>query len=680
MNESWETLFPLTNLRKIPRQLSDHNPLMLCTDQDKIKKKKGFSFENSWLKHEDFLPKIREIWGKQVITCSAIEKWCIKLGRVKKFLKGWGQNLRGQVRCYKHRLQEDLGKLEEMEKLSCLSTENLDKKTFIHAELQKIQEEEEEYWHKRSNLNWLLKGDNNTDYFHKIANGKKRKNTIFSLQHEGESIEEDGKILEHATAYYKDLFSPAEKPLFKLSTDTWDEQEKVTKEENDSLCRPFTLDEIKKVIFSMEKNTAPGPDHIPIEFYQTCWDIIKEDIMDMFLEFGSHNLDLGRLNYEIITLIPKLKEASKIQQYRPICLLNVSFKVFTKALMLRFEDCMSRIINVSQSVFIKGRNIMDGVMALHEVLHDTKSKKRDGLILKLDFEKAYDKISWEFLSDYLRHRVFCEDWCKWIKVVVTSGTLSVKVNDVIGSYFQSGKGVRQGDPLSPLLFNLVADALAKIIQQAQRNGLIQGLIPEYVENGIAILQYADDTILCLQDEDDSAQNMKPLLYLFEQMSGLKINFDKSEVIIISQDERKTLRYAELFNCSTGQWPLKYLGVPVCGSRLHIKDWLQLDEKLHKRLGGWKGNSLSFGGRLTLLNACLSSIPIYSMSMYLLPKTIHKRLDKTRKRFFWQGGGVKKKYYLVKWSKVAIPKSLDTDFSSLERSTESERIIQFRTIY
>jgi len=122
MNESWETLFPLTNLRKIPRQLSDHNPLMLCTDQDKIKKKKGFSFENSWLKHEDFLPKIREIWGKHVITYCAVEKWCIKLGRVKKFLKGWGQNLRGQVRRYKHRLQEDLGKLEEMEELSCLST------------------------------------------------------------------------------------------------------------------------------------------------------------------------------------------------------------------------------------------------------------------------------------------------------------------------------------------------------------------------------------------------------------------------------------------------------------------------------------------------------------------------------------------------------------------------------
>jgi len=291
------------------------------------------------------------------------------------------------------------------------------------------------------------------------------------------------------------------------------------------------------------------------------------------------------------------------------------------------------------------------VLSLHEILHDTKSRKKRGLILKLDFEKAYDKLNWEFLLDCLIQRGFPQKCCSWIRVVLTSGTLSVKANDKRGPYFKSGKGVRQGDPLSPLLFNIAADSLAKMVTMGQSNNIIGGLITEYVHNGIALLQYADDTILCLQDEDDSAQNMKPLLYLFEQMSGLKTNFDKSEVIIISQDERKTLRYAKLFNCSTGQWPLKYLGVPVCGSRLHIKDLLQLDEKLHKKLGGWKGNSLSFGGRLTLLNACLSSIPIYSMSMYLLPKTILKKIDVIRKRFFWQGGNVKRKYHLVKWLRI-----------------------------
>jgi hypothetical protein len=98
-----------------------------------------------------------------------------------------------------------------------------------------------------------------------------------------------------------------------------------------------------------------------------------------------------------------------------------------------------------------------------------------------------------------------------------------------------------------------------------------------------------------------------------------------------------------------------LGVPVSGNKLHIKDWLFLDEKLSERLDGWQGASLSYGGRLTLINACLSSIPTYAMSMYLLPKTVIKKMDRTRKRFFWQGGSIKKKYHLVKWMVVTRPK-------------------------
>lgn len=131
------------------------------------------------------------------------------------------------------------------------------------------------------------------------------------------------------------------------------------------------------------------------EFYQACLDIIKNEIVLMFEDFHKHNLDTGRLNYGTIALILKSKEANKIQQYHPICLLNVLYKIFTKCLMLRLAKCMDKIINQSQNAFSKGRNIMEGVMSLHEILHDTKQKGKDGLILKLGFEKAYDKINWK---------------------------------------------------------------------------------------------------------------------------------------------------------------------------------------------------------------------------------------------------------------------------------------------
>jgi hypothetical protein len=323
--------------------------------------------------------------------------------------------------------------------------------------------------------------------------------------------------------------------------------------------------------------------------------------------------------------------------------------------MLRFEDCMSRIICVSQNAFIKGRNIMDGVLSLHEILHETKRKNKNGVILKLDFEKAYDKISWSFLFESMKQRGFCDTWCNWIQQVVCSGTLSVKINDTVGSYFKSKKGVRQGDPLSPLLFNLAADCLAKLVHLAQENNLIKGLIPDVIPKGVAILQYADDTILCMDDDVETMTNMKILLYIYEKMSGLKINFGKSEIIMVSLDEHKSLLYSELINCATGSWPIKYLGVPVSGSRLHVKDWMSLNDKILKRLDGWQSTSLSYGGKLILFNACLSCIPTYAMSMYLLPKTVVKKIDIVRKRFFWQGGANKRKYHLVKWAVITKPK-------------------------
>jgi hypothetical protein len=149
--------------------------------------------------------------------------------------------------------------------------------------------------------------------------------------------------------------------------------------------------------------------------------------------------------------------------------------------------------------------------------------------------------------------------------------------------------------------------------------------------------------------------MKILLYLYEKMSGLKINFDKSEIVMVSSDDQKEIEYADMMNCTTGHWPIKYLGVPMVGSRLHIKDWVFMGEKMTKKLDGWKGSSLSYGGKLVLINACLSSISTYAMSMYLLPKTVIKRMDRIRKKFFWQGGNEKKKYHLVKWTVVARPK-------------------------
>jgi hypothetical protein len=131
---------------------------------------------------------------------------------------------------------------------------------------------------------------------------------------------------------------------------------------------------------------------------------------------------------------------------------------------------------------------MTSIMALHETMHETKKSSKVGIVLILDFEKAYDKVCWDFLFAGLKIRGFNDKWCFWIKQVVTGGTVSVKINNMLDPYFVSHKGVRQGDPLSPILFNLVADCLTRMVRNAQENGLIIGLVDNLVPKGIAILQ------------------------------------------------------------------------------------------------------------------------------------------------------------------------------------------------
>jgi hypothetical protein len=163
----------------------------------------------------------------------------------------------------------------------------------------------------------------------------------------------------------------------------------VSVEENDLLTAPYTEEEVRNAIFLMEHNKAPGPDGFPAEFYQTFWDTIRVDLMDLFSSHHAGQLELFRLNFGEIILLPKVNEAERIQQYRPICLLNVSFRIFTKVATIRLNTVADHVVRPSQTAFMQGRNILDGVVVLHEAVHELHSKKLNGVILKLDIEKGF---------------------------------------------------------------------------------------------------------------------------------------------------------------------------------------------------------------------------------------------------------------------------------------------------
>lgn len=169
----------------------------------------------------------------------------------------------------------------------------------------------------------------------------------------------------------------------------------------------------------------------------------------MFHDFWNGQLDIKRLNYGVITLVPKLKDANTIKQYGPICLLNVDYKCFTKLLTNRLVPVARRIISKNQTGFIKGRNILEGVVVLHEVLHELHRSKARSLIMKIDFEKAYDRVRWEFLEQVMEGKGFPPKWINWVMQTIREGRVCINVNGERSAYFRTFRGLRQEDLLSP---------------------------------------------------------------------------------------------------------------------------------------------------------------------------------------------------------------------------------------
>jgi hypothetical protein len=180
------------------------------------------------------------------------------------------------------------------------------------------------------------------------------------------------------------------------------------------------------------------------------------------------------------------------------------------------------------------------------VVHELYTKKLHGVILKLDFEKAYDKVKWSFLQQTLMMKGFSHEWRALINDFVSRGSVAIRLNNDTGHYFQTRKG---------LLFNIVADMLAILIERAKSDGQIEGVIPHRVDGGLSILQYADDTILFMDHDLEKARNLKLILAVFEQLSGLKINFHKSELFCFGDAQDDAAIYVELFGCGQGQFPI-----------------------------------------------------------------------------------------------------------------------------
>ncbi|GJZ48173.1 putative RNA-directed DNA polymerase [Tanacetum coccineum] len=380
---------------------------------------------------------------------------------------------------------------------------------------------------QKSRIKWAIEGDENTRFFHSILKINYCNSNIKGIMVNG-NWQEDPEVIkaaafDHFSSQFKE--SRSSRPCFSSSR-----FRKISDQDACFLESPMSVEEIKEAVWGCASSKAPGPDGFNFNFIKTFWNIIKGEFLECIRFFETSGHLANGCNPSFIVLIPKRKDPLGFGDYRPISLIGCVYKIISKILANRLAKVIDTVISSNQAAFISGRQILDGVLVANEIIRMATIEKSKLLLFKVDFEKAFDSVNWPFLLDTMRQMGFGSKWRSWISSCLSSASISVLVNGSPTKEFKLERGLRQGDPLSPFLFLIVAEALQVSILEACDIGLYKGIFLAKSGANLSLLQYADDALFFGKWSRENALSLIHILRCFELASGLKVNIDKSRVM------------------------------------------------------------------------------------------------------------------------------------------------------
>jgi hypothetical protein len=519
---------------------------------------------------------------------------------------------------------------------------------------------EEENWRQKSRAIWIKSGDRNTKFFHLYASHRRNKKFIWEINDEKGKVHSGQQaIKEEAVRHFSSFFNDTGQtfmeerlesvrlyPTFVTALEVQDLEKEVTKDEVFEVIKGFARDKILDL------------DGWTVEFYHCFFELVGQDLVDMVEETRLKGEIIPSINSTFVALIPKVNKPTVFNDFRPISLCNLCYKIISKIIAKRLRPILSRVLSEEQLGFLKGRKILDAIGTAQECLHNIRTKKMQALILKLDLRKAYDCTSWDFLRLVLHQSGFGLKTTNWIMACVSSTTYATLINKEATNFFKCSKGLRQGCPLSPLLFILVMEGLSLALKKAKSDGQITGI---KVSSLIRILHllFVDDILIMTKASLAEWEKIQSILQVFCRASGLIINNQKSIVLHAGVDTGSLQRIVDVLGYSVKDLNcgFKYLGYLMKPGSYKTMDWQWLVDRFETRINHWCNKWLTLGGRLILIKVVLESLPVYWMTLAHISVTVLTKLRRLSYDFLWAGNKTKKCYHLCNWQIIAKPKQL-----------------------
>ncbi|RVX05720.1 Transposon TX1 uncharacterized 149 kDa protein [Vitis vinifera] len=401
-----------------------------------------FRFENMWLQHTNFKENFRDWWSGFQGNGWEGHKFMRRLQYVKAKLKEWNKFSFGELKEKKKSILNDLANFDAIEQEGGLNPDLLSQRALRKGEQEELILREEIHWRQKAKVKWVKEDDCNSKFYHKVANGRRNRKYIKELENER------GLVLKNAESITEDILHYFEKLYTNPTGESWGVEgldwSPISEESALRLDSPFTEEEISKAIFQLDRDKAPRPDGFTIAVFQECWDVIKEDLVRVFAEFHRSGIINQNTNASFIVLIPKKSLSKRISDFRPISLITSLYKIIAKVLSGRLRGVLHETIHYSQGAFVQGRQILDAVLIANEIVDERRRSGKEGVVFKIDFEKAYDHVKWDFLDHVLEKKGFNPRWRKWMSGCLSSVSYAILVNG-------SAKGEEELQTLKSLL-------------------------------------------------------------------------------------------------------------------------------------------------------------------------------------------------------------------------------------